>query len=70
MSVGGAAGRLIKLRQRECGAQLEAPRLLLLRDGDGGEEGFFRRCGVRRISLDQKFAADAMQFGVGPALAR
>jgi hypothetical protein len=37
---GGAAARLIKLRQRQRRAQLEAPRLLLLRDGDGGEEGY------------------------------
>ena len=40
VGVGGAAGRLIELRQRQRRAQLEAPRLLLLRDRDGGEEGF------------------------------
>jgi hypothetical protein len=35
MGGGGAAGRLIKLRQRQRRAQLEAPRFLLLRNGDG-----------------------------------
>jgi len=32
----GAAGRLIKLRQRQRRAQFEAARSLLLRDRDGG----------------------------------
>ena len=43
MGVGGAARRLIKSRQIERRAQLETPRSLLLRDGDGGEECFLRR---------------------------
>jgi hypothetical protein len=41
--LGSAADALIKLRQRERRAQLETFCLLLLRDGDGGEEGFFGR---------------------------
>ena len=68
MGVGGAAGRLIKLRQRQRRAQLEAPRLLLLRDGDGGEEGFLGRRRIRRIALEQNLAADAMALRVKPTL--
>ena len=70
MGIGGAAGRLIKLRQRERRAQLEAPRLLLLRDGDGGEECFLGGRGVRWIALEQDLAADAMQESVGPVFSR
>ena len=47
MRVGGTSVRLIKLRQRERRTQLEASRLLLLRDSDGREEGFLDRCGVQ-----------------------
>jgi hypothetical protein len=36
VGVGGASGRLTKLCQRKRRAQLEASRLLLLRDGNGG----------------------------------
>jgi len=61
VSVGSAAGRLIQLRQRERRAQLETPRLLLLRNSDGGEECFLRRRRVRRIALQQDLAADAVQ---------
>ena len=68
MGVGGAIGRLIELRQRERRAQLVAPRLLLLRNGDGGEERFLGRRRVRRIALEQDFAADAMGFRCKPAL--
>ena len=68
MGVGGAAGRLIKLRQRERRAQFETPRLLLLRNRDGGEQGFLDRHGVRRIALPQNVAADAMRFRRAPAL--
>jgi hypothetical protein len=38
MCLGGAACRLIKLRQWQRRLQREAPRLLLLRNSDGGEE--------------------------------
>ena len=64
MGVGVAAARLIMLRQRERRAQLKAPRLLLLRDSDCGEEGFFGRRRIRRIALEQNLAADAMRFGL------
>jgi hypothetical protein len=36
MGIGGAVGVLIKRRQRQRRAQFKTPRLLLLRDGDGG----------------------------------
>ena len=65
--VGGAVGRLIKLRQRSRRAQPKAPRSLLLRDGDRGEECFFRRRRVSRIALQQNLAADAIQESIAPA---
>ncbi len=59
---GGAGGRLIELGERKRRAQFETARALLLRDGDGGQEGFFRRRGVGGIALEQDFAACPMQF--------
>ena len=41
VGVGGAAGRLIEIGKRQRRAQFEALGLLLLRDGDSGEERFF-----------------------------
>ena len=70
MGVGGAGGRLIELGQRKRGAQFEAARALLLRDGDGGQEGFFRRSGVGRIALEQGFASRPMQFRFERAIAQ
>ena len=64
MGVGGAAGRLIELGERQRRAQFEAARALLLRDGDGGQEGFLGGRGVGGIALQQDVAADAMQVGV------
>ena len=46
--------------------ELETSRLLLLRDGDCGEECFLGGPGVRRIALEQNLAADAMKEGGGP----
>ena len=62
MSVDGTAGRLVELGERERGAQFEAARGLLLRDGDGGLEGFFRRArGWRdRASAGFRRATDAV----------
>ena len=67
---GGAAGRLIELGERERGAQFKAARGLLLRDGDGGQEGFFRGRGVGGIALQQDFAARPMQFRFERAIAQ
>jgi hypothetical protein len=38
-------------------AQLETPRLLLLRDGDCSEERLLGRRRIRRIALEQNLAA-------------
>ena len=62
MGVDGASGRLIELRERKRRAQFEAARALLLRDGDGGQEGFFRGRGVSRIALEQDFATSAVEL--------
>ena len=62
VGTGGAAGRSIKLGQRQGRAQFEAARALPLRDRDSGQEGFFRGSGVGGVALDQDFAAHAMQF--------
>ena len=70
MGVGGAGGRLVELGERERRAQFEAARALLLRDGDGGQEGFLRRRRVGGVALQQDFAADAMQFRFECAIAR
>ena len=51
VGVGGAAGRLIEIGKRQRRAQFEALGLLLLRDGDSGEERFFDWRGVCRIAL-------------------
>ena len=66
---GGAAGRLVELGERKRRAQFEAARALLLRDGDGGQEGFFCRRGVGGVALQQDFAARPMQFGFERAIA-
>ena len=52
----------------ERGAQFEAAGFLVLRDGDGGEEGLFGGSGVGGVLLQQDFAANAMEFRVAPAL--
>ena len=62
MGVGGAGGRLVELRERKRRAQFEAARALLLCDGDGGQERFFRGRGIGGVVLQQDFAARAMQF--------
>src|ERR1700735_5532294 len=68
--VGGykAAAGLIELGERQRGAQFEAAGLLLLRDGDGGEEGGFGGGGVGGVLFEQDFAADAVEAGVEPML--
>ena len=63
-----AAGGLVELRERQCGAQFEAAGLLLLRDGDGGEEGGFGGGGVGGVLFEEDFAANAVESGVEPML--
>ena len=62
VGVDGAAGRSIESGERERGAQLEALGLLLLRDGDGGEEGFLGWRGIRGIAPQKDLPADAMSL--------
>jgi integrase len=61
MGVGGSVRCVIELRQRESRAQLETPRLLLLRDGDCSEQCILGQRRIRRIALKQNLAAQAMQ---------
>ena len=70
MSVGGASDRLVRLGERQRGAQFEAARALLLRDRDGGQERFFRGREVSGVALKQDFAARPMQFRFERAIAR
>ena len=46
-----AIGRAIKLRERQRGAQLEAARLLRLRDSDRGLQRLLGRRGIGRFAL-------------------
>src|ERR1700739_1645346 len=76
VGVDRAAGGLIEFGQRQRGAQLEAAGLLLLRDGDGGEEGGFGAGGggggvrVRSISPRMRWGPASNQCSPGsPATA-
>ena len=62
MGVGGAAGRLVELGERQRGAQCEAARALPLRDRDGRQEGFLGGRGVApgRASAGFRHAPDAV----------
>jgi hypothetical protein len=64
-----AVRRSIERRQAEGSSQLEALRLLALRDGDGGMKRFFDRRSIGRIAFEQDLAADAVQLRLVPALA-
>ena len=57
------------MAERKRRAQFEAACGLLLCDGDGGQEGFFRRRGVGGVALQQDFAARPMQFRFERAVA-
>ncbi len=66
VGVACAARGLIELGERQRGAQLEAAGLLLLRDGDGGEEGGFSGAGsaefcLKRISPRMRWRAASNQ---------
>jgi hypothetical protein len=58
----GAGGRSVELGERERGAQFEAARSLPFRDRDGGLERFLGSRRIGWVTLQQHFAADAMQF--------
>ena len=70
VGVDRTAGGLIELGQRQRSVQLEAAGLLLLGDGDGGEEGGFGGRGVGWIGLQQDVASDTVQKPVGPVFPR
>ena len=57
----------VNLSQRERRAQLETLRLLLLRDGEGCEEGFLSRRYIRLIALEQNLAAYLVQESIDKA---
>jgi hypothetical protein len=61
-----ASGGRSELRQRERRAQLETPRLLLLRDADCRARCMLGRRRIPWIALAQNFAAHAMQESVAP----
>jgi hypothetical protein len=61
VGVGVASASAIKLGEGQRGAQLEAAGLLLLRDGDGGQER-----GFGGVLFGEDFAANAMQPSVEP----
>jgi hypothetical protein len=65
---GGPGRRLAELGERERGAQAEAARPLLARDGDGGLEGFLSRRGVGGTAPEQHFAANAVKLGFEGAM--
>ena len=67
---GGAAGRLIEVGERERRAQFETAGALLLRDGDGGQEGVFRGRRIGGVALEEDFAARPMQFRFERAIAQ
>ena len=62
MRFGEAVGRLIEFGDRERRAEFEAARGLPLRDCDRGQERFLGSRRARWVTLQQHFAADAMQF--------
>src|SRR5215471_10403978 len=66
MSVRGTARGTIKSCQIESCAQLKTARPLLLRDCDCSEKRILGRRRIRRIALEQNFAAQAMQESVAP----
>jgi hypothetical protein len=66
MSIRATARGTIQSCQIESGAQLKTPRLLLLRDGDCGEERILGQRRIRRMALEQNPAAQAMQESVAP----
>ncbi len=68
LGVDRAACGLIELGEGQRGAQLEGAGLLLLRDGDGGEEGGLGGGGVGGVLRAEDFAADTMESGVEPML--
>ena len=70
MRLGGAAGQLGESREPKRREQLEAARSLLLRNSDGGPEGFLGGGGIGRIAFQQNVAAQTIEVGLCPSLQR
>ena len=68
MRIGVAIGRAVKLRQRQRGAQFEAPRFLRLRDSNRGLQRLLGRRAVGRVAFQQDLGVDAVHFRFVPAL--
>jgi hypothetical protein len=66
VGVGVAIVAAIELRQRQRGAQFEAPRFLQLRDGDRGLQRLLVRRGIGRVAVQQDLGANAVHFGFVP----
>ena len=69
MGLRSAAGSLIKLRQRQRGAQFETARALLLGDCDGSQEGVLRGAWVGVVAIQQDLAARPVEFRFERAIA-
>ena len=69
VGVGGAAGRLVKLGERQRREQCVPSGALSLRDGDGGLEGVFGWRRLGGIELEQEFAARSVDFAFECAVA-
>ena len=70
MSVGGAGGRLIELREPSAACRLEAARALLSPDGNGGEICILGARGIWGSRFQEDVAANAMEERVSPVFSR
>src|SRR6516164_5294785 len=59
----------VQARKSKCAAQLESLRALVSCDFQAPLEGIFSSRKVRRVTTQQKFPANTMQFGIKPMLA-
>jgi hypothetical protein len=64
MRRGGAMGRLLELPWRQRCTQFETPRLVLLRDGDGGKECLFPPMYGGGAVLEQNVAMHTIDFRI------
>ena len=68
MGVGGPAGRLVELGERERRAQCEAARALLACDGEGRSKGFLSGRRIRLFAPEKDLAADAVSLRLESSL--
>ena len=60
------AVRPVELRQCQRGLQFKASSALSLCDSKGGPEGLLDGGGIARIAVNEDFASEAIEGGVGP----